>query len=355
MAETSTPPRPARHRIAVLALDGVIPFDLGIPARLFAAATSTDNTDGQPLYDVVTCGLAAGPVKTSEDYSLLVEHGAEALADADTVIIPPAYPLVDEIAAGAPLPPALAAALARIRPGARKVALCTGAYVFAAAGFLDGRKVTTHWHLADRLASNYPTLKVDPNVLFVEDGDVLTSAGVAAAIDLCLHLIRADHGTRVANLAARVCVVPPTRDGGQAQYIERPVPAPSAAGTGPARSWALERLHEPLSLTDLAGQARMSVRTFTRLFRTETGQSPGQWLTGQRVDLARHLLEATDLPIDRVAERAGFGTATSMRQHLRASIGVSPQAYRRTFQGVQRPPVKTVRDAAAVPTGFGHD
>ena len=321
------PSRP-RHRVGVLALDGVIPFDLGIPARLFGAAC---DAEGQPLYEVVTCALEAGPVKTTEDYSLYVEHGVEALADADTVIVPPAYPMVDEIAQGAALPPALAAALAAVRPEVRKVALCTGAYVFAAAGFLDGRMVTTHWKQADRMEEQFPALSVDPSVLFIDDGDILTSAGVAAAIDLCLHLIRTDHGSSVANAAARACVVPPSRDGGQAQYIERPVPTPAATGTGPARAWALERLHEPLTLQDLADQARMSIRTFTRQFRTETGQSPGQWLTSQRVDLARHLLEATDLPIDRVAERAGFGTATSMRQHLRASVGVSPQAYRRTF------------------------
>ncbi|MEZ0109880.1 transcriptional regulator GlxA family with amidase domain [Catenulispora sp. EB89] len=317
-----------RHRVVVLALDGVIPFDLGIPARLFGAAPGPGM---EPLYEVVTCGLTAGPVTTTEDYSLYVEHGAAALAEADTVIIPPAYPIVDELADGAPLPVELAEALGRIRPGTRKVALCTGAYVFAAAGLLDGRKVTTHWHQADRMEELFPTLSVDPNVLFIDDGDILTSAGVAAAIDLCLHIIRSDHGSSVANAAARACVVPPSRDGGQAQYIERPVPTPAATGTGPARAWALERLHEPLTLQDMAGQARMSIRTFTRQFRTETGQSPGQWLTVQRVDLARHLLEATDLPIDRVAEKAGFGTATSMRQHLRASVGVSPQAYRRTF------------------------
>lgn len=317
-----------RHRVVVLALDGVIPFDLGIPARLFGAAPGPDL---EPLYDVVTCGVSAGPVTTSGDYSLYVEHGAEALAEADTVIVPPAYPIVDDLTDGAPLAPELAAALARIRPGTRKVALCTGAYVFAAAGLLEGRKVTTHWHQAERMEELFPTLSVDPNVLFIDDGDVLTSAGVAAAIDLCLHIIRTDHGSAVANAAARACVVPPSRDGGQAQYIERPVPTPAATGTGPARAWALERLHEPLTLQDLAEHARMSIRTFTRQFRTETGQSPGQWLTGQRVDLARHLLEATDLPIDRVAEQAGFGTATSMRQHLRASVGVSPQAYRRTF------------------------
>ena len=319
-----------RHRIVVLALDGVIPFDLGIPSRVFGAALDRDR---QPRYEVVTCGLTAGPVRTTEDYSLFVEHGAEALESADTVIIPPAYPLVDRIAEGAEPAPELIAALERIPPRARKVAFCTGAYVLAAAGYLDGRTVTTHWNQAERLEQRFPALRVDADVLYIDDGDVLTSAGVAAAIDLCLHIIRTDHGSATANFAARACVVPPSRDGGQAQYIERPVPPASATGTGPARAWALERLHEPLTLHDLATRAGMSVRTFTRQFRSETGMSPGQWIIDQRIDLARHLLESTDLSIERVAERAGFGTATAMRQHLRASIGVSPKAYRRTFQG----------------------
>jgi transcriptional regulator GlxA family with amidase domain len=169
-------------------------------------------------------------------------------------------------------------------------------------------------------------------VLFVDDGDVLTSAGVAAGVDLCLHLIRRDFGVEAANRAARRCVVPPWRDGGQAQFIERAVPSTSDTSTGPARQWAMSRLEQPLDLAALAGQARMSVRSFTRRFRDETGLSPSQWLTGQRVELARMLLETTDLPVDAVARRAGFGTAVSLRQHLHAAVGVSPLAYRRTFR-----------------------
>jgi transcriptional regulator GlxA family with amidase domain len=177
-------------------------------------------------------------------------------------------------------------------------------------------------------------VKLDPDVLFVDDGEILTSAGVAAGIDLCLHVVRRDYGSEVANRAARRCVVPPWRDGGQSQFIERPLPASGDATTGPTREWALDRLHRPLDLAELAGHARMSVRTFTRRFREETGMSPGRWLLRQRVELARRLLEGTDLPIERVAVQAGFGTAASLRQHLHAAVGVAPAAYRRTFRTV---------------------
>ncbi len=212
------------------------------------------------------------------------------------------------------------------------MSFCSAAYVLAAAGLLDGRPATTHWNEADRFQAMFPQVKVDPDVLFVDDGDVLTAAGVAAGVDLCLHLVRRDHGSDVANRVARLCIVPPWREGGQAQYIERPVPAPSAASTSPTRAWALERLRRPLSLAELAGHARMSVRTFSRRFRDEVGMTPGQWLTQQRVQHARHLLETTDLPVDQVAVEAGFGTGASLRQHLVAAMGVSPTTYRHTFR-----------------------
>ena len=334
------------HRVVVLALDGVIPFELGIPSRIFGAFRPAD---GAPLYEVVTCGLEAGEVRTGADFSIHVAHGADILATADTVVIPPSHALYDILESGE-LPQELADALALIPPGARKVAICTGAFVYAAAGYLDGRTVTTHWAEADHLAHLFPRVSVDPGVLFIDDGDTLTSAGVAAGIDLCLHILRNDHGSRVANAVARACVVPPSRDGGQAQYIERPVPEPSTTGTAPARAWALENLDQPLALTDLAERARMSVRTFTRQFRIETGLSPGQWLTQQRVDFARHLLEATDLPIDRIAERAGFGTSASLRQHLRTTIGVSPNTYRRTFQAGAYSRTATVESRTSEPT-----
>lgn len=201
-----------------------------------------------------------------------------------------------------------------------------------AAGLLDGRPATTHWRDAARFQRTFPKVKVDPDVLFVDDGDVLTAAGVAAGIDLCMYIVRRDHGSEVANGVARRCIVPPWREGGQAQFIERPVPGPEAATTSATRAWALEQLHRPLTLGELAEHARMSVRTFSRRFRDEVGTTPGQWLTQQRVERARRLLETTDLPVDRIAAEAGFGTAASLRQHLVATIGVPPSTYRQTFR-----------------------
>ncbi|MFI7226869.1 GlxA family transcriptional regulator [Nonomuraea angiospora] len=315
------------HRVAVLAADGVIPFELSVPSRIFLVA---QGPGGEPLYDVVTCTVDGRPVATAADYSIAVEHDASVLADADTVVVPAAE-WYDGLTGPDSLPAGLAAALARIRPGTRIVSICIGTYVLAAAGLLDGRPATTHWRHAERFATLFPKVRVDADVLFVDDGDVLTSAGAAAGVDLCLHLVRRDHGSRVANQVARACVVPPWRDGGQAQYVEHPVPEPSSVGTAPTRAWAMERLGTPLRLDDLAEHAGMSRRTFTRHFRQEVGLSPGQWLTQQRIALARQLLESTDLPVDRIAERAGFGTAASFRQHLQAAVGVSPHAYRRTF------------------------
>ncbi|MFF3299181.1 GlxA family transcriptional regulator [Streptomyces sp. NPDC002908] len=322
-----------RHRVAVLALDGVIPFELGIPQRIFGRARRPDPTgDDEPLYDIVTCSVRPpGPVRTDADFDIVVEHGPEALAAADTVVVPASYelgPVYDE----GRLTDELAAAFAFIRPGTRMVAICTGGYALAAGGYLDGRPATTHWASADHFQRLFPQVRVDPDVLFIDDGDVLTSAGVAAGIDLCLHIVRRDHGTAVANDVARRTVVPPHRDGGQAQYIQRPVPEPRSATTTGARAWALGRLEQPILLRDLAQRESMSVRTFTRRFREEVGVSPGQWLTQQRVERARQLLESSDLSIDQVARDAGFGTATSLRQHVQAALGVSPTVYRRTFR-----------------------
>lgn len=318
-----------RHRVAVLVTDGVIPFELGIPARIFG---NTLGGRSAPLYDVVTCAAEPGLVQTDADFPVLVERGPEVLATADTVVVPASHWEAGPEFTDGRLSEPMAAAFERIRPGTRMVSICTGSYVLAAAGLLDGRPATTHWSSARHFQRLYPAVKVDPDVLFVDDGDVLTSAGVAAGVDLCLHIVRNDHGTEAANAVARRCVVPPWRDGGQAQYIERPIPEPSVATTAPTRVWALARLEEPLPLTELAGHARMSVRTFTRRFRDEVGMSPGRWLTLQRVELARRLLETTDLPVDRIAHQAGFGTSASLRQHLGSVLGVSPLAYRRTFQ-----------------------
>jgi transcriptional regulator GlxA family with amidase domain len=314
------------HEIALLALPGVMAFDLGVVTQILGAARDEDD---RPLYRLRTCTADGEPVRTSAGFSVTPDHGSEILATAGTVVVAG----VQDGAAmrDGCLEPPVAEALARRRPDARLMSVCTGAFVLAAAGVLDGRRAATHWRHADRFRALYPKVRLDADVLFVDDGDVLTSAGVGAGIDLCLHVVRHDHGSEVANRVARRSVVPPWRDGGQSQFIERPLPGLAGTSTAPTRAWALERLHEPLSLIRLAGRAGMSVRTFTRRFREETGVSPAQWLLRQRVEEARRLLEATDLPIDRVAERAGFGTATSMRQHLHAAVGVSPTAYRKTF------------------------
>ncbi|MBT2478230.1 GlxA family transcriptional regulator [Streptomyces sp. ISL-94] len=327
--ELQEPPRGRRpHRVVVLALAGLLPFELGIPHRIFGRAK---DPAGRSLYEILTCGLAPGPVPTDADFAVQVEHGPELLAAADTVVVPASYELGPAYEQGR-LTGELAAALAHIRPGTRLVSICTGGYVLAAAGYLDGRRATTHWASAEHFQALFPAVRVDAGVLYTDDGDVLTSAGVAAGIDLCLHIVRRDHGAAVANEVARRTVVPPHRDGGQAQFIARPVPQPQLASTTAARAWVLDRLHEPLRLSDLARQEAMSVRTFTRRFREESGVSPGEWITGQRVERARQLLEQTDLPMEQVARETGFGTAQSLRKHVQAALGVSPTAYRRTFR-----------------------
>ncbi|MCX4885768.1 GlxA family transcriptional regulator [Streptomyces sp. NBC_00847] len=312
------------ERVVVLALDGVYPFELGIPSRIFGAA------DGR--YEVLTCTVDGQPVRTSADFTIGVDHGPEILDTADTVVVASVTPshIPTE------LPAEVAAALARIRPDARIVSICTAAFVLAAAGLLDGRKATTHWHVVDLFRRRFPNVDLDPDVLFVHDGRVLTSAGAASGVDVCLHIVRTDHGSELANFVARCCVVPPFRDGGQAQYIEQPVPESGAASTAATRAWALEHLDEPLTLTGLAGHARMSLRTFARRFNDEVGLSPGRWIVQQRVARARHLLESSDLSVDQIATHVGFATGASLRQHLHAAIGVSPQAYRRTFQAAAR-------------------
>lgn len=316
------------HRVAVLALPPVIGYDLVIPPLVFDQA----NSPGQPRrYDVSVVGLRPGEVLGAGGYGIVPDAGPEALCEADTVVVPGtriAGPRTDGTVSAE-----LRAALDLVRPDARWMSICTGAFVLAAAGLLNGRRATTHWSHADQFRALYPQVELDENALFVDEGDVLTSAGLAAGMDLCLHVVRHDHGSEVANHVARYCVVPPWRDGGQAQFIERPVPAAAEESTAAARAWALRHLDQPLDVAALAGQARMSVRTFTRRFRAETGSAPGAWLATQRVRHAQRLLETTDLPIDLVAARSGLGTSASLRQHLRRVAGVSPSVYRRTFQG----------------------
>ncbi|HVW42297.1 MAG TPA: helix-turn-helix domain-containing protein [Amycolatopsis sp.] len=317
------------HRIVVFVRAGVLPIELGIVHRLFGQARSAA---GEPLYEVLTCTLVSGHVRTDADFTIHVAHGPGVLASADTVIVLSSDEDY-EPQSGGPLRGPMADAFRRIRPGTRIASVCSGAFVLAAAGLLDGRPATTHWRSAAELRDLYPAVRVEENVLYTDSGDVLTSAGVAAGIDLCLHMIRRDHGAGVANQVARGTVVAPHRDGGQAQFIQRPVPEPRLSSTAAARAWALEHLGRPLTLRELAACESMSVRTFTRRFREETGISPVQWLTRQRVERARQLLEETDLPVDRIAADAGFGTAASLRQHLQAALGVSPSAYRATFRG----------------------
>jgi transcriptional regulator GlxA family with amidase domain len=314
------------HAIAVLALDGVVGFDLGTAPQVFNAARRADR---ERRYTVRVC--AVGPVRSTAGFTVVPDFGLDELAVADTVIVP-------GIGAGGPVTDGTLPAdvrdalLAAAQRGARIVSICTGASVLAAAGLLEDRPAATHWAWGSRIARLYPRVRWNFDVLFVDDGDILTSAGVGAGIDLCLHIVRNDHGVEVANRAARRCVVPPFREGGQAQYIERPVPVAAGAGTEPTRAWALDRLAEPVTLEEMAGHARMSVRTFTRRFRDETGVSPRQWLLRQRVAHAQLLLESTDLAVEAVARRSGLGSATALRQHLQATIGVPPTAYRKTFR-----------------------
>ncbi len=315
------------HRVVVLMLEPVIGYDAVIPPQVFGQA---EGPDGAPLYDVTMASLDGRPVTASRGYAITPHGDASLLATADTVVVPGTKiqgPRYDGI-----LPDDLAAALASIRPGTRLVSICTGSFVLASAGLLDGRPATTHWKYTEEFTRLYPAVELDEAVLFTDDGDVLTSAGLSAGVDLCLHLLRLDHGTEIANQVARHLVVPPWRDGGQAQYIERQVPDRPEQSTAAARAWALERLEEPIRVSELARAAGMSVRTFTRRFRAETGESPTAWLIQQRVRHAQRLLESTDLPVDAIADRAGLGSAASLRAHLRTQAGVSPTAYRRTFR-----------------------
>jgi transcriptional regulator GlxA family with amidase domain len=320
-------------------------MELGLVHQLFGNAR---DASGARLYELRTCALTPGRIRTDADFPVHAEHGPEALTDAGTVIIPASHEQDESLRPGE-LPPALAKALGSLGApgasgavgalgsGARIASICTGAFVLAAAGLLDGRRATTHWLSADLFARTFPAVTVDPDVLYVDEGRVLTSAGEAAGIDLCLHMIRRDHGAAVAAAVARRTVVPPYREGGQAQYIQRPVPEPGVTSTGRARAWALEHLAEPLTLAGMAAQESMSVRTFNRRFREETGLTPMRWLAQRRVDRARELLEETDHTVDRIAAEAGFGTGASLRQHFQAGLGVSPGAYRMTFRGAGQP------------------
>ncbi|MEV7008120.1 helix-turn-helix domain-containing protein [Streptosporangium sp. NPDC051022] len=318
------------HRIVVLALPGFLLFDLAIPGQIFDSGLR--GHAGGPRYDVSLCGLEPGLVMSSTGVPVGVAHGVRALRAADTVIVPgkvsPEEPVAPEILAE------LRAAHAR---GARIATICTGAFVLAQAGLLDGRRATTHWANAARLAEVHSEIRVEPEVLYVDDGEILTSAGVAAGIDLCLHMVRTDHGVEIANHIARHTIVPPHRSGGQAQYIERPVPERVGGSLEATRLWLTEQLHRPVSLADMAAHAHLAERTFTRRFRAETGVSPLQWLQQRRLDHARRLLETTDVTVDVVAARSGFPSALALREHFRRVTGTTPGQYRATFLSPSSP------------------
>jgi AraC family transcriptional regulator, transcriptional activator FtrA len=318
--------RPDPHAVAVIVHDGVTVFELGVACDIFGDEWSA--TFGIPWYRLFVCGVTAGPVATDSGFQLLPAYGLEPVREAGTLIV---LPSVSSEQVPAELTGILRQAHER---GSRIVSLCTGAFALGAAGLLDGRRATTHWEECALLARRYPAAKVDPDVLFTDEDDILTSAGSAASIDLCLHLVRKDHGTEIATQLARQLVVPPQRDGGQAQYIEAPMPDHDGsslfAGT---LDWLQEHLAEPITVEDLAARAAMSPRTFARRFLASTGTTPYRWLLRQRIQLAQRLLETTDLPIDLVAGASGFSTAANLRKHFSRAVRTSPQAYRRTFSG----------------------
>ena len=311
------------HQVAVLALPGVLALDFGIPVHAFG------NWDGGP-YAVTVCTEVPGPVPIAGAPALLVEHGLDVLAHADTIVVPgqvwPAPP-------SQPVLTALATAAAR---GARLVSICTGAFVLAAAGVLDGRRATTHWLYAAALARDYPAVRVEPRALYVDEGSVLTSAGVAAGIDLCLHIIRTDAGAVAANQRARALVAAPHRNGGQAQYIDSPALPAQSGGLDQVREWALRHLDDPLTVDQLASRACLSRRTLIRRFHQETGLPPMRWLLDARIDRARELLESGDAPMEAVARMCGLGTPANLRTLFKRHLGVPPSAYRDTFHGRPR-------------------
>lgn len=312
--------------VALAVTDGMLHFELSVAHEVFGAAPAGVQV---PWYEVTVCGSDAVRVGR---FRLEPDGGLDRLRDADTVIVPgwadvdvdPPAGLVDAVRAAH-------------EAGARVASLCTGAFVLAAAGLLDGKRATTHWAHTEVLAERYPKVAVDPDVLYVDNGSVLTSAGKAAAMDLCLHLVRLDHGSAVANAVARRLVVPPHRAGGQAQFVAAPVPSRDDHPLAALLPWIVERLDHPLTVEDLARRARMSSRHLGRHFRAATGTTPLQWLLTQRIRRAQELLESTDDSIDAIAAATGMGTATTLRRHFNRTLGVPPDTYRRTFRSGPRP------------------
>ncbi|MEV6782981.1 helix-turn-helix domain-containing protein [Streptomyces sp. NPDC051098] len=308
------------HRVAVLVLEGAKPLDVGIPAQVFTTRASMP-------YEVRVCGATPGLAAGGDGLAYCVAHGLAALAWADIVFVP-GYRVPDRDDPPQSVVDALIAAHDR---GARLAAISTGAFALAATGLLDGRRATTHWHYTRALAARHPLVQVDENVLFVDEGSVLTSAGAASGIDLCLHILRGDLGVAASNHAARRLVAAPYRSGGQAQYVPRSVPEPLGERFTATREWALHRLGEPLTLDTLARQAEVSPRTFSRRFVEETGYTPMQWVMRARLDLARELLERSQRSVEQIAADVGLGTGANLRLHFQRILGTTPSEYRRTF------------------------
>ncbi|MFI1923334.1 helix-turn-helix domain-containing protein [Streptomyces sp. NPDC020377] len=315
--------------VAAVLVDGVHPFELGVVCEVFGLDRSDE---GLPVYDFAVVS-AEGQVLGTHVGGLTVStpYGLDRLDEADLIAVPAADANIDRA-----YPPELLDALRRaVDRGARVLSVCSGVFVLGAAGLLDGRRCAAHWRHADVLARRYPRTSVEPDVLYVDEDPVITSAGTAAGIDACLHLVRKEQGPEVANRIARRMVVPPHRDGGQAQYIERPLPRSRCDTVGEVLAWMEQHLDEEVTVEQLAERAHMSPRTFARRFQQETGTTPYRWLLRQRVLLAQHLLEATDETVDAIAWRAGFGTAGALRHQFVQALGTSPNAYRRTFRGPQ--------------------
>jgi AraC family transcriptional activator FtrA len=335
----------SRHRVVALLNPPQSPFELACASEVFG----TVRQDVPARYTFRVCAERPGPLPTTAGYAMLVDAGLEALDEADTVIIPGWQP------AGAPAPPAVTEALlAAHRRGARIVAICTAAFVLAQAGLLDGRRATTHWRHTGLLAAGFPDVQVDPDVLYVDHGDVATSAGTGAGIDLCLHLVRSDHGAAYAAQIARNMVLPPHREGSQLQYATLPAPARADESLAPLLEWAASRLGTRLTVARLAEHAGLSSRTLARRFTEQLGTSPGQWLLGRRLDAARVLLERTDLPVESIATRVGLASAVNLRRRFRAHLGTTPGTYRRTFgEPPHEPPHEPLREPLREPRPAG--
>jgi len=317
-----------KDTVAVVVFNNIAPFEFAVACEVFG----TDRSDmGLPGYDLLVCSAEPPPLVAKGGlFRMEAPYGLEALQRAGTVIVPAAAGHPERQPAGEQLLQALREAHDR---GARIVSVCSGAFILAEAGLLDGRRATTHWMYAELLARRYPRVTVDPKVLYVHDGNVFTSAGTAAGIDLCLYLVRLDHGADVANMIARRMVVPPHRDGGQAQYVDLPMPQlDEDTALADTLHWAAAHLDEDLTVERLARLAHMSPRTFARRFLAAAGATPHQWLLSQRMLLAQRLLETTELPVEIVASRSGLGSAATLRQHFQRRLSTTPQGYRRTFQ-----------------------